>query len=269
MQAAQTPIDKISSLGTRIPLAWMVGLAILLHAGIAGGAAGTLAWQEFPDWMGQFRKHLRDRILQDYEVDLIKDEPPKPPAPEKPPEPEAPPEKKEIAKEVKSEPPAAAQAAKILAAEPNPNDPVDMTNAFVQGTAENFAGGKTMAAGTATTAVKAIAPSATGVVGGTGTAAVSAGPDQSRGLRLRGGRDWNCPFPPEADIDQIDNTSVNLEVSARGDGTIESVRVTSDPGHGFGREAKACAMRQGFDAALDRDGKGIAAKKVFRVSFNR
>jgi protein TonB len=271
---AVDPVDRVAKLGGSSVALWVLG-------GLA--AAGHLATyffvvvqmaavMDFVDWMGGFRGRVRERILAEYQVDLEKEPPPQE-EPKKEPEPEPEPEPvKPAAKEAPKEaaPPAPAQAGQILAAKEDPNAPVDMTNSFVQGTGDKFAGGNTTSNGTSTTAVTA-KPAATGVPNGTGTAPAPqvAAVDRSRSLRLRGGRDWNCPFPAEADVDSIDQASVDIEVNARPDGSIESVRVTRDPGHGFGREARACALRQTFDGALDRDGSPIAARKVFRVSFNR
>jgi len=56
----------------------------------------------------------------------------------------------------------------------------------------------------------------------------------------------------------------------RPDGTAESVQVVFDPGHGFGRLAKSCAMKQHFDVALDHDGHPvIGTTHPFAVRFNR
>jgi periplasmic protein TonB len=246
-----------------------VVFALLLHAGFAYGANESVIFAEFGKWLSGFQAHVRDRVLEEYQVDIIKDEP-KPPEPEKEPEPVAEKEPpKAEPKDTPPAPPAAAAAAQVIAAPADPNKVEDMTGfTIVQGAATAYTGGSTMAAGTATTMVTAARPAATGVVGGTGTQGPSA-VDRSRALRLRGGRDWQCPFPAEADVEQIDSAAPVIEVSAAGDGRIVSVRVISDPGHGFGREARACAMRQGFDPALDREGNGIAATKQFRVGFHR
>jgi periplasmic protein TonB len=267
------PIDRVTNLGGSFrTLAIILAVAAGLHVGVwFQGVVALAANMAFVDWMGGFRAHLRERILAEYEVDVVKEpEPPKEEEKVKEPEPEPEPVKPAAVVPKDAPPPAAAQAGQILAAKEDPNAPVDMTNTFVQGTGDNYAGGSTMAKGTATAAVRATAPAATGVPGGTGAPqAPVAGPDRTRPLRLRGGRDWSCPFPSEADIDQIDSASVDVEVSARADGSIESARVTRDPGHGFGREARACAMRQSFEAALDRDGNPVAARKAFRITFNR
>jgi protein TonB len=159
----------------------------------------------------------------------------------------------------------------VLAQEPDPNDPVDLTgNTIVQGNAEAYAGGFTASNGTNTHAAR-VTPAATGVVGGTGpVAAPVQGPDRSRTASLAGGREWSCPFPQEADISQIDDARVELQVDVRADGTAAAVRVIADPGNGFGREAKRCALATRFQTALDHDGNSIAgATKAFWVHFQR
>jgi periplasmic protein TonB len=262
------PVDRITSLGGSGIVLWLLGaVATAGHLALWFFAVVQLAAVvDFVDWMGGFRGRVRERILAAYEVDLVKEPPP--PEEKKEPEPEPEPEKPAV-KAKEAAPAAPAQAAQILAAKEDPNAPVDLTGGFVQGVGNAYAGGNTTTNGTSTTAVTA-KPAATGVVGGTGNAPVQvAAVDRSRPLRLRGGRDWSCPFPSESEMDQIDHATVDIEVNARPNGTIESVRVSRDPGHGFGREARACAMRQGFDSALDRDGTPIAARKVFRVSFDR
>jgi protein TonB len=46
--------------------------------------------------------------------------------------------------------------------------------------------------------------------------------------------------------------------------------VVRDPGHGFGRAARQCAMQKRYNTAQDRDGTSIAGQtKPFNVRFNR
>jgi len=209
------------------------------------------------------------------EIDVVREEAPPPPPvqtaePEPEPKPVAPPPRAAAAP---PPPPAPAQAAKVLTQEPDPNEPVDLTgNTIVQGNADAYAGGVTTANGTSTTAVHALA-SPSGVPGGTGTAQVQAAPptpDRSRSASLGGSGEWSCPFPPEADTAQIDEAYVTLQVDVRPDGTPGAVRVVSDPGNGFGREARRCAMGKRYQTALDHDGNSIAGTtNQFRVHFSR
>jgi len=206
------------------------------------------------------------------EIDVVKEEapPPPPPEPEVKPEPAvAPPPRP---REASPPPPAPAQAAKVLAREPDPNEPVDLTgNTIVQGSADSYAGGFTSATGTNGNAVHNMA-APTGVPGGTGPvrpAPQVAGPDLARPASV-GNTDWNrCPFPTEADTAQIDDAYVTLQIDIRADGTPAAVRVLSDPGNGFGREARQYALRQVYVAARDHDGTPIAGTTKVKVHFSR
>jgi len=206
------------------------------------------------------------------------------------PEPPPPPPKEEVKEEPKPEPPkeipkdlkapeapkeapvaAAAQAAAVMTAEPKPDEPVDLTNSYVTGTGTSYAGGTTMAAGTATAAVRAPTAAATGTPGGTGNGPpAQVGPDRSRNAGLGGSKSWNdCPFPPEADVDNIDQAAVLVQVTVSPDGRPASVKIVSDPGHGFGRAARTCAMQRSYQTALDREGKAIGGVFTANVTFAR
>lgn len=230
---------------------------------------GLMALTSVVAWM-----HTRARLAAaaTEEIEVLKEDAPPPPPPkteqELKPEPAAPPPHRvhEVAP-----PPAPAQAAKVLTQEPDPNEPVDLTgNTIVQGNADSYAGGFTAANGTNHNAVRAVA-APTGVPGGTGAVnqvAPPSGPDRSRPVSV-GNTDWNAPFPPEADAAQIDEAYVTIEVDVRSDGTVAAVRVLSDPGNGFGREARQYALRQRLSPALDHDGNPIPAKKKLSVHFFR
>ena len=206
---------------------------------------------------------------QEIEIEEPPPPPPPPPEPEETkPEPAPPPR---AAAAPPPPPPAPAQAGKVLTQEPDPNEPVDLTgNTIVSGNAEAYAGGVTAANGTNPNAVRTLT-SPTGVPGGSGppkAAPAPVGPDRSRRASF-GGRDPNCPFPPEADTAQIDDTYVTLQIDVRADGRASGVRVLKDPGNGFAREARNCALKWNFDTALDRDGTPIAQTFTARVHFTR
>ena len=163
----------------------------------------------------------------------------------------------------------------MLTQEPKPDEPVDLTgNTIVQGNADSYAGGFTATNGTGTGAVAQM-PSPTGAPGGTGPARAAPPPppptpDRSRAASLGGGAEWSCPFPPEADTAQIDEAYVTLQVDVGADGSPSAVRVVSDPGSGFGREARRCALAKRFQAALDHDGNPVSGMtRPFRVHFSR
>jgi len=214
--------------------------------------------------------------------------------------PEAPPPSKEKEEEKKEEPeavpvavtreaaarqvdtteapaPAAAKAGAVLTAPTEPGAPVDFTGeGFVTGTGDSYVGGVTAAAGTATAATYNKNAVAGGSPTGTGSGPAlppppkPPGPDQSRSASVAGGTEWNCPFPPEADVDQVDFALVTIMVTVREDGTARSVKVVNDPGHGFGRAARICALSQKYSFALDRDGNpSVGSTPPITVRFTR
>jgi len=240
--------------------------------GMAAGATAAALFDEIFAW----QRGLRDVIayrLSEYEIDIVKEAPPPPPPDEPKPEPEQP---KPIAKDdtPPPPPPAPAEAGKVLTSEPDPDAPVDLTNTFVTGSGSTYAGGSTSADGTSKKAVYNPAAVPTGVPGGTGTApapVVVRKDDKSRPPGLLGSVDWNdCPFPGEADTEQIDQAFVMIQVKVKADGSPERVEVLQDPGHGFGREARKCAMRKRYAEAHDADGNAIGGTtRPFRVRFER
>lgn len=272
------PFAGVYDMGPRVPVAATVALAILLHGGMAAGATAAALFGEIFAWHRGLAESVALRLGQTYDIEVPKpEEPPKPepePAKEEPkPEPAAV-VKEQPKDEPPPPPPAAAEAAKVLMQEPTKDDPLDFTgNTFVQGSGSTYAGGTTQAGGTSKTAVYNPAAVATGVPGGTGTAPAPAAPkvDRSRAASLSGSTDWSdCPFPAEADAEQIDQSFVTIQVKVRPDGSAESVTVVQDPGHGFGREARKCAMRKKYGNALDADGNPIGGQtKPFRVRFQR
>jgi protein TonB len=210
------------------------------------------------------------------EIDVTVDPPIAPPTAtaesQAKPEP-APPPPRVAPHEAPPPPPAPAQAGKVLTREPDPNEPVDLTgNTIVTGNADAYAGGVTTSNGTSTNAVRGLA-SPTGTPGGVGTQhapPAPVGPDLSRAAGLLGNHEWNAPFPPEADTAQIDDAYVTLQVEIRADGTPAAVHVVSDPGNGFGREARRYAMTQRYQSARDHDGNPIPGMiKTVRVHFQR
>jgi periplasmic protein TonB len=272
---ARDPLDAVLAMGrdaSRVVSYTLIG-AMLLHAGLVVRA--EVIPIELMNWSRAIGREVHYRIYETYEVELLKpQQAPEPPHPEPEPVKEEPKLPPPIAIKETTPPPAAPAAAKagaVLTAPANPDEPANF-DGIISGTGETFAGGNTSAAGTSDTAVRTKPAAVGGVPGGTGTAPT--GPatsvDKSRTAGVSGSKDWNCPFPPEADSDQIDQAFPTIQVSVRPDGTPERVTVLSDPGHGFGRAASRCAMQQRFDAALDRDGTPIAGMtKSLRVRFER
>lgn len=207
---------------------------------------------------------------------VIEEQAPEPPPPVEPPEPiklkvakiaptpvpvsEPEPEK---APAEAAPPPAAAEAAQAITAnEDAPNGPSD---SLVTGSGTAYAGGTTERGGTSKEAVASPNARASGVPNGTGDAPV----DRSRAPRLAAGTDWSCPFPAEAEEDGVDHAVVGLEVEVAPSGAVLSVAIHSDPGSGFGREARACALKKHWLPALDKSGQAIQQKHRLNVTFKR
>lgn len=251
-----------------------VTLAVLLHAGIVLGVM-TLSVRVLSrsgkapmGWM---------------EVSL----PPPPPAvapeaPEPPVEPAEPSVSPRIAKstpekvsapepqpaaEPEPPPPAAAEAGKVLDAGA---EVVDFGDTIVTG-AGRYRGGVTESGGLSKVAVRDVRARATGVPGGTGTGAAPLPPpkDLSRPPKLAGRAIWDCPFPGEADAEEVNSAVVSLRVQVGKNGAVESVDVTRDPGFGFGREARRCALRKKWQPGLDRSGQATGGVAIVNVSFGR
>jgi protein TonB len=272
--ASADPMARVLTVGTQFPAVVTTIAAVLLHVGIAAGATAATLFGEMVAWNVGIRSVV-DARLSAYEVDLVKEPPPEPEAKAAPEPVEEKPAPKDVPPQPQDAPPKPAEAGNILSAAPTPNDgPVDLTSAFMTGSGSTYAGGSTSSDGTSKTAVYNPAAAATGVLGGTGKGPVvptAPKEDKSRAPGRLGSDEWNdCPFPGEADAEQIDQAFVLLQVSVRPDGTPESVNVLQDPGHGFGREARKCAMRKRYVNGLDAEGNAIRGNtKPFRVRFER
>jgi periplasmic protein TonB len=93
--------------------------------------------------------------------------------------------------------------------------------------------------------------------------------DRSRSPMLAGNGQWDCPFPSEAARAGVDSAIVTLRVEVTADNQIESVIVLRDPGDGFGREARRCALSKRWQAGLDREGRAAHRTTVVSVHFQR
>jgi periplasmic protein TonB len=264
---------------TRLGVAGAAGTSLVASAALHSFAVKSFvaAWlmAGFMGWHDDIRGRVRERMLSEYSLEIepeaTKPEPEKEPEPPKPQEPTPKAPEAKVADKQEAPAPAAAQAGKIMAADPD-DKPVDFGSAFVQGNGDQYAGGKTDQNGTNKTKVTSVAAAGTGSPGPVGTGAqitVAPPKDCARGTRLRGGSAWDCAFPPEADTEQIDQASAVIEVTVNAGGRVDGVRIVQDPGHGFGRAARACAMSKAFDAAVGNECTPIASTKSFRVNFNR
>jgi protein TonB len=279
-RSRREPLDAVLDLGRKASHGLVVGLvlAVLFH-GTAAARAASLPI-DFMRWSQSIGQQVHERLSAVYDIDVAKPPPEPEPPPPPPPEPVkeepkalAPPPPAAKAAKEEAPAPAAAQAGAVLTKAADPDEPVDLTG-FVTGNAAAYAGGVTEQGGTSDTAVYDRNARKGGVPGGHGTATAAPPPpptpDRSKPAGLSGSSEWKCPWPSEADAEQIDEAYVSVQVATRPDGTAERVTILSDPGHGFAREARQCAMRERYNAALDHDGNPIGGlTKSFRIHFER
>jgi protein TonB len=164
-----------------------------------------------------------------------------------------------------------AEAAKLLTAHPKSDDPVELPT-IASGDGNAFGGMQSgRGKGDAVTLEKGAASDGTPGGNGKGVAPAPSPPpqDRSRPIALLGSSSWNCPFPPEADAEQIDRAIVGVQVTVSPDGGALSVSVVSEPGHGFGRAARACALARRYQPAADRSGAPVTSTSLINVRFNR
>jgi protein TonB len=152
-----------------------------------------------------------------------------------------------------------------LARDAEADEPVDLTQfTIATGDGQRYAGGQTSSGGESDRAANG--PVAADTRGG-GGGAVS---NLSRPVGIPEAEWSDCAWPQEADALGIDQQTVSMRAIARADGSFESGRIVSDPGHGFGAALLACARRHGFVPALDRGGKPVRAESdVIRFKFTR
>lgn len=189
-------------------------------------------------------------------------EEPKPPEP-KPPEPPVRPTPQSKPSKPTEAPPTAAAASPALTAD----EGADSGDSIVTGSGPGYAGGVTDSAGTSSFVVRDVG--ARGAGSPSPAVAPPPKPDRSRAPRLAGGMRWDCPFPQEADIEGINRAVVNLRIDLSATGEVRAAQATTDPGFGFARVARRCALSKRWAAALDRDGNPTAATTVVTVRFDR
>jgi protein TonB len=236
------------------------------------------------EWLRGTRREIATFYYETYDVEIPvepdkpqEEKEPEPPPPEPEPEPEQPkpdlpPPIDDPYKEQPPPPPAAAKAQEVLTAKND--DRLDFGDeGFVSGQGDGGIG-YVSSEGTAKEAKNPRAkpggtPGASGT-GEPGAAPPPPGPDLSRPPTLAGSSSWNCPFPPEADAAQIDQAVAVVVVTVRPDGTPQSVKVVTDPGNGFGRAARTCALGRRYKPGLDRAGQPTtSASPPIRVRFTR
>jgi protein TonB len=264
---ALTRVFELGSEGRHTRSAVGVLATVLAH----GGIAAAVFW--CGDLAARGMTLAADEFTIEREPDKVEPPAPEPPPPPAPTAQPVPPPKPVPEEEQESEPaPEAAQAGALLTQEPDENAPDDYDDSFVTGDNDSYAGGMTASLGKSLEAVYGLGARAGGTPGGTGSAepAKPATPDCSRLPTFGSNSMWDCGFPWEADRDRIDHALARIAVTVRPDGTAESVQVVFDPGHGFGRLAKSCAMKQHFDVGRDHNCRpATLTTEPFAVRFNR
>ncbi|MGB8297076.1 MAG: ferric siderophore ABC transporter substrate-binding protein, partial [Polyangia bacterium] len=142
--------------------------------------------------------------------------------------------------------------------------PADFTgSAFIVGSGASYAGGVTSSTGTSRKPVLgAVSP-------GTPRSPPLAVGNQARPVSLDQSA-WNCPWPAEADAQQVNEQTVVLRATIGADGRADTVEVLTDPGFGFGAAARLCTLRTRFEPAHDRAGLPTTAQSPpIRVHFFR
>lgn len=277
------PLGKVLGLGRSAVRSGLVcGLlgALLSHFALGAEAFKMSEAAVVRSFAVAVHSNVRERLKRTMDLDLEEPPPPPEPEPEPPPEPEPvkpvepPPAVKAPAPTPAPEPPPpAAQAGRVLAAEPDPNEPLDLTgNTFVTGTGDRYVGGVTASAGTGQKPTNNRGAAVNGVEGGKGTTPAPAyqGVDLSRPAKWIGGRLQNCGFPPEADVAQINYMKVGIVVTIDASGKPTSVSsVGGDPGYGFFERARRCALADKFEPARDKAGKPMATTLKMNVRFTR
>lgn len=277
-------VGEVGAASERAGVGMGVVVALLLHgAATFFGATSLIDMRLFAE---SVRQEVINELTTSYQVELEEPEAPEiqepepeesepEPAPIQPPPDTPVPEPAEALPDPEPAPPAAAEAGKVLTSEPDPAEPLDLTDqGFISGTGTRFAGGMTAGAGTSKKAVRHATARADGVVGSRGKSEGSGTPapeDRSKPAGLVSGVGWSdCGFPSEADAEQINQASVQIVVVVGPDGSPQSVSVVQDPGYGFGRVAKRCAMRKRFEPGLDKWGRpSTRSTPPFNVRFTR
>lgn len=175
-------------------------------------------------------------------------------------------------------PPEEAPAPKILRAADETDEPLDITdNYFVTG--NSVSGGvpggvRGGVVGGVPGGVVGGVPGGVpgGVVGGVpggtvGGVVAGSHPSWTTPPRVKG--PVKCSFPAEADEDHVDAARVILRVTVDPKGTASKVRILSDPGHGFGRQARMCAIGLAYDPPKDAKGAAIQGEFTLAIRFVR
>lgn len=247
--------------GRRRRLALGVAVVLALDAGVFAFASGL--GSSLGPWGAEMAARVHDAIAMERAVDVMPPRPPpRAPVPSQAESPQvAAPRTAPAIHAPRARPAPPAQAGQIVAASP---EPVDFTgSAFIVGSGASHAGGATTSTGTSRKpGFETVAPGET-------AGATVAARNRARPVSLDQAA-WNCPWPAEADAQQVDEQTVVLRASVRADGRADRVDVLSDPGFGFAAAARLCALGTHFERARDAAGQPIAAESPpIRVHFFR
>ena len=253
------PLERVFDLGEKRAFRIMAGaFAATLFFHGAAAARTALIHAEVISWTLHIDAVIDQKLRQEVDIETL-----------------TPPSKKIVEEEkriepvpvthMEQQPVAAAKAAQILAAKDD--DVLNFDNVFTVGTSERYTGGATLSKGTNDKPPDTPKVVPTGVANAPPPQILAV--DLSRTATLAGSGEWRCPFPPEADSDSVDEAAAIIEVIVGATGKAQSATILQDPGHGFGREARGCAMRESYVPALDKAGNPVASSKKFRVKFER
>lgn len=237
------------ALGAVTVLACYVGLFVAVSR--LGRSAGP--------WSAEMAARIHEAVAAETAVDMTPPPPPPPPVTSSEPKAESP-RLARVAPASRARPAAPAQAGQLAAASP---EPADFTGtAFVVGVGSSYAGGTTTSHGTSRTPARGIvAPGGTGDGAGAQSQARPVSLDQEA---------WSCPWPAEADAQQVNEQTVVLRATVRADGRADRVEVLADPGYGFGGAARLCALATRFEPARDPAGHPMTSlSPPIRVHFFR
>jgi protein TonB len=215
-------------------------------------------------WSAEMAERIHEAIAMERTVEVTPSPPPPAPPPSAPVAGTQPIAVSRSVRPAHGEPARAmppAQAGQLAAVSAEPADFTGM--AFIVGSGASYAGGATTSSGSGRKA--ALGPVA---VEATRSAPASVR-SRARPVSLDQSA-WNCPWPAEADAEQVNEQTVVLRATVGVDGRADHVDVLSDPGFGFGAAARLCTLRTRFDPARDPAGQPIPAQSPpIRVHFYR
>lgn len=282
LRRGEDPLEAILGAGKRTDwFAVTVGVALAAHVGFLVLAMADAMLKDIRLAVQDNRAELHELFWRQYDIEIPKEKPkveqkePDPPAPEPVEAPKAAVVKAPAPKDDDPykdlPPPAPAEAGKVLVQKDDPDEIKDMTGDTVVTGNGSATYGMQSASGKGDTPTMAANASLAGVPGGRGTGAAPAAPppsvDCSRPIGPPSSN--HCPFPPEADADEINQALVTVQITVRPDGTASSATILSDPGHGFGRAARACALAWRYQPAWDRSCNPILSSRPVAVRFTR